>query len=704
MKQNSTMYGWVATLLCILFFQLSNAQTVTVSDPTPGAPADYTFNYTLATDLPGIAPPTGFNYLFDFVFADTAPVGGYPTALPQELGLTSSNFKVWRNGVLLTNATDYTVSLSTNTDSDFSRVRIQTNVDLVAGDELQVEISGAYSNPIGLGAYTFDFRTYSLTLAGENTIDSFQATFVNATNTVYMADTTVDALTDYTFLYTTVSDVVTANGDRLFSLNKDDIAPAVYADFQTPGNPLTATNVVVTLNGAELTAGTDYDANVSASQIYIDALIDVPAGSILKVELKQLITNPSNVGEYNVSFQTSTSSETPIDAFQDAVYVGSIVEVSDASTDVMADYTFKYQITTEVSPVANIRLFNIYLDDIAPANYPNFDKTNYEINVKVNGVPLVNNEDYTTAISNNSDQIGVNTKKQLLPVGTKFEVEIKQAIVNPAISGDYTFNFGTAYLSFSDFKYYDIESFAGTVMIVKAPTVTVADPTLGALTDYTFHYTTETELQLSAGKRLFELKRANITPAGKYIAWPSDITSALPIENLVVKLNGVDLISGTDYNGYVNSNEIYVTMLSEDYPAGSEFEVQVKGLITNPSESGEYNFTFVTSEFILPPIPPITTVFDTFQASVTIGTLSSIDFEEGKFKFYPNPVKDVLHVQAPVVIKNVVVYNVVGQEVYNVSPNAMESTINLASQARGVYLVKLVSENNNTKTIKVIKN
>lgn len=545
MKQNYTSFRNIATLLCILFFQFSNAQltaTVTVSDPTPGASADYTFKYTLATDLPYAEFGTlGYeNYLFNFYpSSDVTPLIDYSILIGE---MDKTNIVVKRNGTELIADTGYlaTVSESAST-GEISQVKIKTLIDLVAGDEIEVVFKNVYTNPLSLRDYTFNFSTYHFGPPAPANIDSFQATYINTTNTIYMADTAPSTLTDYTFLYTTSTAL--ASSDRLFSLDK----PASFVDFQT--TTLSAANVTVELNGTALTFGSDYTATGSGTQIFIDALINIPAGSVVKAELKQLITNPIG-GEYTIPFQTTS------DSFQDVVYIGSIVTASDTATDALTDYTFKYQIMTDIPSVSNTRIFNLDLDDISPA-YPNFSRTDITASVELNG-SILDPSNYTFAVSNTFDNIAVTVNKKFLSAGSKFVVSINQVITNPSTLGDYDFTFETGYMQ-----------------VVFVPSF------------------------------------------------------------------------GVVFNEY-----------------------------------------------------------EAFQGSVSIGgTLSSPDFDQKGFSLYPNPVvNDVLYVKSGVVIKNITVYNLVGQQVYSVSPNALESVVNLAPQAKGVYLVKLVSENDNTKTLKVVKN
>ena len=78
------------------------------------------------------------------------------------------------------------------------------------------------------------------------------------------------------------------------------------------------------------------------------------------------------------------------------------------------------------------------------------------------------------------------------------------------------------------------------------------------------------------------------------------------------------------------------------------------------------------------------------------------DFAEFKFQAYPNPVNNVMNLQANENISKVANYNVLGQEVYSAKINAMTSSVNMSSMASGAYFVK-VNINGTEGTVKVIK-
>ena len=82
--------------------------------------------------------------------------------------------------------------------------------------------------------------------------------------------------------------------------------------------------------------------------------------------------------------------------------------------------------------------------------------------------------------------------------------------------------------------------------------------------------------------------------------------------------------------------------------------------------------------------------------------LSVDDFTKSEMKFYPNPVSDILNISFEQGISAVVVYNLLGQEVFSKPFNSNEVSINMSNLASGTYLVK-VNAGNATKTVKIIK-
>lgn len=93
----------------------------------------------------------------------------------------------------------------------------------------------------------------------------------------------------------------------------------------------------------------------------------------------------------------------------------------------------------------------------------------------------------------------------------------------------------------------------------------------------------------------------------------------------------------------------------------------------------------------------------TFDVALSDPTLSVETFEdENAFLYFPNPVENELTLNAQNDIQNVAVYNMLGQEVLQTAPNAIESTIDMSGLSQGAYFVK-VTIGDATETIRIIK-
>ena len=72
------------------------------------------------------------------------------------------------------------------------------------------------------------------------------------------------------------------------------------------------------------------------------------------------------------------------------------------------------------------------------------------------------------------------------------------------------------------------------------------------------------------------------------------------------------------------------------------------------------------------------------------------------FKYFPNPIKNTLHLRAQNNIQNVSIYNMLGQEVLRTTPNNIESELDMSSLQTGAYFVK-VTINDRMETVRIIK-
>jgi hypothetical protein len=72
--------------------------------------------------------------------------------------------------------------------------------------------------------------------------------------------------------------------------------------------------------------------------------------------------------------------------------------------------------------------------------------------------------------------------------------------------------------------------------------------------------------------------------------------------------------------------------------------------------------------------------------------LSSESFEQSKLIVYPNPVASTLNIQSETIFGKVVIYNAIGQEVFNLDSNSNYEQINVSILNSGIYYVKVVNE------------
>jgi len=94
---------------------------------------------------------------------------------------------------------------------------------------------------------------------------------------------------------------------------------------------------------------------------------------------------------------------------------------------------------------------------------------------------------------------------------------------------------------------------------------------------------------------------------------------------------------------------------------------------------------------------------DTFKVSAYNATLSIGDLQlSEEFKFYPNPVNDVLNISAKNNIEKLQIVNMLGQVVKTATPNINKYQLIFSDLSAGIYLVK-ASINNTEGTFRIVK-
>jgi len=141
----------------------------------------------------------------------------------------------------------------------------------------------------------------------------------------------------------------------------------------------------------------------------------------------------------------------------------------------------------------------------------------------------------------------------------------------------------------------------------------------------------------------------------------------------LVKYENVPLVGGEDFE---------ITVGPGDYVNGAHFQYgySVTGVNADPANEAALGFAKV--------------------GAVTAGVKQ---FDKKAISVYPNPATDVLNVSSQNdVISTIEVYNLIGQQVINVAPNATLATVNVSALKAGVYMVN-ATVNGKTSTSKFIK-
>ena len=69
---------------------------------------------------------------------------------------------------------------------------------------------------------------------------------------------------------------------------------------------------------------------------------------------------------------------------------------------------------------------------------------------------------------------------------------------------------------------------------------------------------------------------------------------------------------------------------------------------------------------------------------------------------YPNPVENILHINATEKVDSISIFNVLGQKISNVMIGENKKHIDVSSLAAGVYMVNIIS-NATQETFKIVK-
>lgn len=191
-----------------------------------------------------------------------------------------------------------------------------------------------------------------------------------------------------------------------------------------------------------------------------------------------------------------------------------------------------------------------------------------------------------------------------------------------------------------------------------------------------------------------------------------DNTSGSIWYSLVVPANGSVIVeTGDDSNAEFSGYDVFDTVI-EVYSGVCGSLVALDCIDQVPGSGGNYSKIILTGQTAGDVLYVRVWGSNTNDPYLGFGiaahqdpeTLSVDDntFEELLFTYFPNPIKNILTLNAKKAIENVDIYNMLGQNVMSSRPNTNISKLDVSNLQTGTYFVK-VKIANATKTIRVIK-
>jgi hypothetical protein len=226
---------------------------------------------------------------------------------------------------------------------------------------------------------------------------------------------------------------------------------------------------------------------------------------------------------------------------------------------------------------------------------------------------------------------------------------------------------------------------------LNAQTVTIDDPTLGALATYTFTYVTTGAIGVgTATPNIIDLTKPSGYP--NFVAI-NPLISFAPYA--IVKVNGVTVPINTTNFGSIYGSWTSGIQISTGgatggttIPAGATIEIIVSNIITNPEEGGVHTFNWRTAA-------GSGAATENFSFNVDFSTLSTEDLtlNSKDITIFPNPSSDFLQISGLMKAEKYILYNTLGVKISNgiISDN---EKMNIQNLTNGIYFLKF--ENGNT--------
>ena len=172
---------------------------------------------------------------------------------------------------------------------------------------------------------------------------------------------------------------------------------------------------------------------------------------------------------------------------------------------------------------------------------------------------------------------------------------------------------------------------------------------------------------------------------------------------------GVTAYSTTVASAMGSDDTVKVAMSTDNGTTWTQIQnFSAASNITNLLQQFEYVYDATTTSVKFAFLADAGTVNDNLDYNFYVDNvamdinLSNETFTKNTLTAYPNPVKNNLNIRYTESIKDVTVYNLLGQQMFTKNINATEGQIDMSNLASGTYLVK-VNSGDKVQTMKVIK-
>lgn len=166
------------------------------------------------------------------------------------------------------------------------------------------------------------------------------------------------------------------------------------------------------------------------------------------------------------------------------------------------------------------------------------------------------------------------------------------------------------------------------------------------------------------------------------------------------------LLSGINNEDFIATGKIALTNLPEGMEAKAirvddksiRFYLTGKALHHNPADAiDSLKIELKENAFINPTNEIIQFLENSLKISFTLNPTEIVQFDEGEFRFYPNPANSMLYIETSESLKDIVVsvYNISGKLLAKKNISSMNETIDISMYPSGEYILKAETEETN---------